>query len=348
MMDTTDTGLLRKATLQEVSLAAGVSTATVSRYLNDRSSVSEKTQVRVQAAIDRLGYVSNALARALASRRSMTMGVMVPSLTSTVAARTLDAFRSRLYSSSYGVLLSSYAADRDGAVEATRRLLEREVDGLLLIGGETHPEMVELVKRQAKPFVVTWMPSGGEGPPFISYDHCAAMELVADHLLSLGHRRFGFVVGNTVRNPRFAERLLAVRARIEASGGILDQEHVAETPTNWIEGRRAVRTLLGAPGPRPTAIIAVNDILAAATVLECQSQGISVPGEISVTGSGNSDLAESLIPSLTTLTTPKTEIGRTAADYLLARVDGKPAEANITIAVGLEVRGSSGPPPAGS
>lgn len=339
----------RKATLQEVSLAAGVSTATVSRFLNDRDSVSDKTQARVQAAIDRLGYVSNGLARALASRRSMTMGVMVPSLSSQVAARTLDAFRARLYTANYGVLLSSYSHERDAAVDATRRLLEREVDGLLVIGGGTHPDMLELVERHGKPFVVTWKPPGPDGPPFICYDHAAASALMARHLLDLGHRRFGFLTGDARYNLRFAERLDAARAPIEAAGAAIAPHHVGvAAQTDWVEGRRAAAAILDAPGPRPTAIIAVNDILAAAGIVECQSRGIRVPEDVSIGGNGDSDLAQSFEPSITTVTVPKEVIGWEAADYLIRSLAGGVPGPSRLLDIGLAVRASTAPPPVAS
>jgi len=331
----------RSVTLEDVARAAHVSTATVSRALSLPHKVSPATLVRVQAAVDRLGYVAHGAARALASRRTLTIGAVIPTLDNAIFANTTHALQKTFDEAGYTLLLACHEFDTATELRVARALVERGVDGLVLVGATHDPALFELLAARRLPYVLTWA-SGTHGVhPCIGFDNRAAGLQVAAHLLALGHKSIAVVSGITAQNERAQERLAGVRDALAARD--LAPVAVIETPYTHAGGREGLREVV-AVSPRPTAVICGNDVLAIGAIAEAAALGIAVPRELSITGFDDMEIASLFAPGVTTVHLPTAELGQEAARQLLARLAGEDVPLGTELPVELVVRGSTAAP----
>jgi len=164
------------------------------------------------------------------------------------------------------------------------------------------------------------------------------------HLIELGHRRFGLISAPTLGNDRARERGAGMRGALAAAGLALDEQSVRYGPIALESGAAAMRALL-ARRPRPTAVVATNDVFAVGAMVACREAGVRIPDDLSITGVDNTDLGATQTPALTSIRTPIVEIGRAAALHLFARLAGAPTERTQTLPFELVRRGSTAPPP---
>ena len=333
----------KTAKLADVAQLALVSTATVSRALTCPDKVKPATAARVRQAVQALGYVAHGAARALASRRTHTIGAVIPTLDNAIFANTAHALQKTLDDAGYTLLLASHEFDAEVEARVTRALIERGVDGLVLLGATHHPSVMRMLDAQQIPYVLTWALDASGRHPCVGFDNRAAAIRVASHLLDLGHREFAMISGITAGNERAAERLEGVRQVLSGRGMALAACRVVEKPYTLSAGREGLREVLQ-EGPRPTAVICGNDVLAIGALAECHAQDIAVPREISVTGFDDLEMSSVVTPGLTTVHFPTAELGTYAAQQLLARIAGKLFEARVELPVELVVRASTAPP----
>lgn len=339
-----DRGPIRKtAKLADVARLAGVSTATVSRALTQPDKVKSATATRIRQAVQALGYVAHGAARALASRRTRTIGAVIPTLDNAIFAHTAHALQKTLDDAGYTLLLASHEFDAEVEARLTRALIERGVDGLVLLGATHHPGVLQMIDLHQIPYVLTWALDAAGRHPCIGFDNRAAGEVIARHLLELGHRELGMISGITAGNERAAERLEGVRQALSARGIALPPGCVVEKPYTLTAGREGLRDILRG-APRPTAVICGNDVLAIGALAECQAQGLAVPREVSVTGFDDLEMAAVVTPALTTVHFPTAELGSLAGQHLLARLAGTPVERRTELPVELVVRASTAAP----
>jgi LacI family transcriptional regulator len=339
-----DRGPIRKtAKLADVARLAGVSTATVSRALTQPGKVKSATAARIRQAVQALGYVAHGAARALASRRTRTIGAVIPTLDNAIFAHTAHALQKTLDDAGYTLLLASHEFDAEVEARLTRALIERGVDGLVLLGATHHPGVLQMIDLHQIPYVLTWALDAAGRHPCIGFDNRAAGEVIARHLLELGHRELGMISGITAGNERAAERLEGVRQALAARGIALAPGRVVEKPYTLTAGREGLREILRG-SPRPTAVVCGNDVLAIGALAECQAQGLAVPREVSVTGFDDLEMAAVVTPALTTVHFPTAELGSLAGQHLLARLAGRPVESRTELPVKLVVRASTAAP----
>lgn len=337
----------RPATLADVARLAKVSTATVSRALTLPQKVRPHTLSRVQTAVLTLGYVAHGAARALASRRTRTIGAVIPTLDNAIFANTTHALQKALDEAGYTLLLASHEFDPAIEARATRALIERGVDAMVLLGTTHDPSVFRMIAAHRVPYVLTWALDPGGHHPCVGFDNRAAAVQVADYLLDIGHREFAMISGLTANNERARERLEGVRAALAARGGELPAARIVEKPFTLAAGREGLREVMrGAPSP--TAAICGNDVLAIGALAECHTQGIAVPQQLSITGFDDMEMAAAVSPGLTTVRFPTAELGVYAANHLLMRLAGKNVELRRELPVELVVRGTTAPPAAGS
>ena len=330
------------AGLKDVAKRAGVSTATVSRVINGTAVVSEEMRRRVELACATLGYIPNGAARALSTRRTRTIGAVVPTIENDGFARTVFALQRSLQQSGRTLLLANSDYDPAIELEAVMRLLSQGIDGLMLIGGEHDKLLRKHLERKHVPVIEAW--TLGDPSASVGFDNARAASVLTDHLLDLGHRRIAVVAGKLEHNDRAAARVLGMRESLRRRGLQLLAEWTTAQPYRVGEGRLAARQLL-CEGERPTAILCGNDQLAFGVLAEARAMGVSVPRDLSVTGFGDSDYAEFLDPPLTTMRVPAEEIGRRAAAFLLSRINGESTEHGSTVEVELVIRATTAPPP---
>jgi LacI family transcriptional regulator len=333
------------ATLADVARLAGVSTATVSRALTLAHKVGPHTLSRVQQAVQSLGYVTHGAARALASRRTRSIGAVIPTLDNAIFANTTHALQKTLDEAGYTLLLASH--EFDAAVEArvTRALIERGIDGLVLLGTTHHPSVFRMIETNHIPYILTWAldPSGVH--PCVGFDNRVAAIQLVDYLLDIGHREFAMISGVTVNNERARERIQGVRQALAARGGKLPAKRIVEKPFTLSAGRDGLREVTKGAA-LPTAVICGNDVLAIGAMAECNARGIAVPQQISITGFDDMEIASLITPGLTTMHFPTTELGVYAARHLLQKLAGESVAPRFELPVELVVRGTTAPPPA--
>lgn len=339
----TNTGR-KAAKLADVARLARVSTATVSRALTLPDKVKPATAARIRQAVQALGYVAHGAARALASRRTRTIGAVIPTLNNAIFANTIHALQKNLDEAGYTLLLASHEFDAEVEARVTRALVERGVDGLVLLGTTHHPSVFSMLDTHQIPYVLTWALDASGRHPCVGFDNHAAAVRMTQHLLDLGHREFAVVSGVTAGNERAAERLEGVSKALAQRGIALAPGRVVEKPYTFAAAREGLREVLRA-GPRPTAVICGNDVLAVGVLAECHAIGLAVPQEVSVTGFDDLEIAAVVTPALTTVHFPTIELGTYAAQHLLARLAGRPFEMRTELPVELVVRGSTAPPP---
>ncbi|QUJ76970.1 LacI family DNA-binding transcriptional regulator [Sulfitobacter albidus] len=326
-------------TLDDVARAANVSTATVSRCLNDKSKVSRETRERVMRAVDALGYTPNFNARAMAARRTHTIGAIIPTMENAIFARGLQAFQETLHAEGYTLLVSSSAYQPDLEAEQIRTLVARGADGLLLIGAERGQQIYDYLTRRAIPTVLAWTSSFDHGFASVGFDNCAAMRSLADQVQAMGHRRIAVISGILAGNDRAEGRLRGIRESLRAHGTDPDSVPVIETGYEIENGADAFETHMKR-APRPTVVMCGNDVLAAGALSRARAMGLRVPEDVSITGFDDIELAGLLYPRLTTVHVPHRQMGRVAAQELLETIAGRKPRAARELAVSITMRES--------
>ena len=333
----------KAARLADVARLAKVSTATVSRALTLPHKVKARTLERVHQAAHTLGYVAHGAARALASRRTHTIAAVVPTLDNAIFANTIHALQRTLDAAGYVLLLASHEFDADVEARVTRALIERGVDGLVLLGTTHHPDIYRMIEAHSLPYVLTWAFDESGDQPCVGFDNRAAAMRVTNYLLDLGHVRFAMISGITRHNERARERLAGVHAALAARGLALTAAHIVEKPYTHTGGREGLREVMAGREP-PTAVICGNDVLAIGAIAECNVRGLTVPGDVSITGFDDMEIAGVMTPALTTVRFPTTDLGVYAAKHLLLRLEGKTVELRCKLPTELVVRESAAVP----
>jgi LacI family transcriptional regulator len=339
----------KPARLLDVARAAGVSLATASRALGDPGLVLPRTQERVRQAAEMLAYVPHGAARALASRRSRTIGAVLPTVDNPIFASATQSLARELAGASYTLLLASDEYDPAMELAATRALIERGVDGLVLVGSDHSPEVFHAIAQAGVPYELLWTLDRGRFHHCIGFDNREASAACARHLLDLGHRRFAVLSGELEHNDRARDRVAGVRDALAARKIPLPAHAVVETPFSLRGGREGLRKLWERLGRDSfTALVCGNDLIALGALIECAACGVQVPGRLSVVGFDDIELASEFTPALTTVHVPSGDIGRIAAQRLLARLEGKRVPRLQAIDASLVLRASTARPAAGA
>ena len=298
----------------------------------------------MEAAIAKLGYVPNGAARALVSKRTKALGAVVPTLNNTIFSDTINAFQNRLDELGYVMLLTSAEYDSERELRRAKTLVERGIDGLMLVGYRHDSALYAFLRERKIPFVNTWAAQSDSPYPAIGYNGKTGGEMVINYLLSLGHRSFGIVMGDPAKNDRMEARMNGIRSALDKAGLQLRPEQIVFSNYSIDAGRHGCAELF-ARGLKPTAIIGGNDILALGIMFECQHRGIAVPDDMSVIGFGDASIAAHAIPPMTTVRTPSAEMGWRAAEYLVAVAEGQEAVLPLPQELLLIPRGTTGPAP---
>jgi LacI family transcriptional regulator len=326
--------------LEQVALRARVSTATVSRVLNNASVVKSSTRARVVKAIEELKYHPNLHARSLAGGKSRTIGVIASNMENPFFFDIYKTIESDAHERGYEVVMANTDYRSEQLVSSIRLMIGRRVAGLAAIVSEMAPELIEELTESRIPVVFYDVGTPRKNIANIRVNYRRGIEKVIDYLHSLGHRRLGFVGHHAILGP-INERMKAVMdavARIPS----LEVRTVADADT--LEGgRQATRSLL-ATGFGPTAIICVNDVTAVGALYELRERGIRVPTDMSVTGFDNVKLSEFCYPALTTVHIPRDRIGHIICDCLLPKSgNAGVTDSEIVIDPEFVVRDSTGP-----
>ena len=332
------------ATIYEVAERAGVSIATVSRVLNGSDRVSEEARARILAAVDELGYVPKVEARTRARKQIGRVGVLTPYFTADSFVDRLRGVAAALVGHAYELVVYDVTTQEQRDRYLSSVALTHQVDGLVVIGLPFGDAVAS--RFLARGLAVVQI--GTRAQPFghrfsrIVTDDAAAGRMAAEHLLSRGHRRLGFV-GASVASDFAADfgtsNLDGFRQRLALAGVPLPDAYVNLAPFGLDQAREQAHRLLALPEP-PTAIYAASDTQAIGVLSAARQRGLGVPGDLAVVGFDDVPLAAYLRPSLSSVAQPAQQLGEAAIRLALDLLAGGAPEP-ITLPARLVIRGSS-------
>ena len=333
----------RPATLRDVAAAARVHPATASRALNPetRILVSEDTARRVTEAAARLGYRPNPVARSLRTRRSHTVGVLIPDLNNPLFPPIVRGLEDKLAAAGYVALLGNTDADAGRERTLFEQMRARHVDGFVLATATLHDQLLADAAAAEVPLVLMNRLAPDYSFPSVSVDNEQGARMAVTHLARLGHTRIAHVAGPQEASTGIS-RLRGFRDGMATHGLAVDEDLIAYATRYTVEeGARCFGELLARPGDF-TAVAAANDMLAVGCYSALDERSLQCPEDISVIGFNDMPFIDRLRPPLTTVRFPHYQLGTEAAQLLLERISGKEGPVKILyLAPELVVRGST-------
>lgn len=304
-----------RPTMDDVAALAGVSQMTVSRVMRDAGPISRDVQERVTAAAIELGYVHNRLAGGLRAEHTPLVAVVVPTLGNRVFAEVLSGINEVLTEGGFQPVfgISEYSLEREESM--VRDLLSWRPGGILLPGLE-HTDATRAAIAAADIKVVEIMDI--DGTPIsvaVGLSQTKAGKVTAQHMLDKGYRRFAYIGAQAGRDVRATKRLQGFAQTLREAGATLVSEDIIDAPSSMPEGRKMTAEVLARANP-VEAIYYSNDDLAAGGIMHCLAEGLSMPGDVALAGFNGLGFLDALPVQLTTVQTPRFEIGRLAGQLL--------------------------------
>jgi LacI family transcriptional regulator len=330
------------ASIRDVARRAGVSLGTVSNVLNRPDQVGAGSRERVLAAIAELGFVRNESARQLRAGTSRTIGLVVLDIANPFFTDLARGVTDVADEAGLAVILCN-SDDRPDKESAYLDLLtEQRVQGVLITPTAELAPHLEAMRRRGTPVVLVDRRAPGPGQCSVAVDDVRGGRLAAEHLVERGHRRIAFV-GGASGLPQIQERFAGVEAAVREQWGDTESLTVlAPELLTVAAGREAAAQLVAMPaGVRPTAVVCANDLLAMGVLQELTRRGVRVPDECAVVGYDDVDAAAAAAVPLTSVRRPRQEMGRRAAQLLLAEAAGEHVHEQIVHEPELVVRESS-------
>ena len=325
-----------RPTVTDVAKEAGVSAMTVSRVVLKPDRVSAKTRERVRQAMADLGYTPNRLAYSLRSSTTSIVAAIVPTISGSIIADTVQGIADGLRTAGYQLLLGSSAYDPTDEAALLDAMASWRPAGMILAPAAGVGPKVRALGATGMPVVEIWEISGAPVDMAVGFSNFDAAYAMTRHLHGQGYRRIAFVRSSRAPDHGVLNRVKGYAAAVEdlglAEGLSFALDHA---PFSVSDGTKIFRWLL-ATHPDVDAIFFVNDILAIGALFEAHRMGVDVPGSIAIAGFGDYDSADSTVPRLTTVRVPRHEIGFRASQLLVRRLAGEPIESTV-VDVGFEI-----------
>lgn len=340
----------RHPTVVDIAKQAGVAPMTVSRVINGSGYVSAKLREQVQRVIDKLEYHPNALARGLKSQRTHVIGILAPDVQNPFSAELAGSIQDVMLEGGYTAFLSTTEQSSKRELAALSAFFDHRVAGIIVSTLETGAgnEALERFTRRGLPIVLVGRQSGPPNIDRVTADHWKGAYDAAEHLISLGHKRIGYIGGSPQTAGRL-RRFLGFFEALRAHGLELPEELIAgpefETGPGYskqADGYAAMERFLHLPR-RPTAVFARNDFTAMGAMSAARDQGVAIPQEIAIAGFDNVPQSAFTTPPLTTVAQSTAEQGRAAAKMLLDRIENRVngVGRELCLECQLIIRGSS-------
>lgn len=310
------------STIRDVARIAGVSTATVSRVINSPEKVGIKTRERVSRAMDVCRYKYNALARGFATRRSHTLGLIVPTITNPIFAESTRGVQDFANEQGYQVILGNSDYQYEKEAKMVEVLRERQVEGLIITTTNLKGETLKSLLDDRFPFVLLYS-TVRRGPiSAVGVDNFLGGYRATEHLIHFHHRRIAMLAGAFNCSDRSFHRWHGYKRCLKDNHIPYDPDLVIKTEYSLARGREGVKSLLSLKNP-PTAIFCSNDFLALGAMEGARKAGISLPQDLSIVGFDDMQIASSVTPALTTIRQPAYEMGELGAKILLHHIGNK-------------------------
>jgi LacI family transcriptional regulator len=331
----------KKADIISVAKAAKVSASTVSRYFNHPELLKTSTRRRIDSAVRKQGYIRNRAAQTIHGIRSGTIGVLVPTIDHAIFAEVVQAFSDAVAEHGFTILLASHGYNPKQEYAVLRKFLEHRVDGVVLTGLEHDEAVFQLIESQGIPAVLIWNHSDSARLPCIGADNRRAGQLIAEHILDLGHRDIACMFPPMVGNDRAQDRRMGVMDTLAKAGAQVRAEWQLETIYSISASKRDTIKILSNE-MRPSAIICGNDILATGALYGAQACVLGVPQDVSIVGIGDFKGSSEIEPALSTVRLPAVRIGQEAGRALAHAITQKESSiANLHCLPELVPRASS-------
>ncbi|MDZ5783398.1 catabolite control protein A [Marinococcus luteus] len=328
-------------TIYDVAREAGVSMATVSRVVNGNPNVKPATRKKVLDAIEGLGYRPNAVARGLASKKTTTVGVIIPDISSIFFAELARGIEDIAMMYKYNIILSNSDQNKDREINLINTLLEKQVDGIVFMGGEITEEHVEQFKHSPVPIVLAATVDENKEVPSVNIDYADAAFDAVEELIEGGHQRIGMVSGSLEDPVNGYKKFSGYKEALNKNNITFEEELVTVGDYSYDSGLRAAQSLMKLENP-PTAIFASTDEMALGVIHGLQDDGFSVPEQVNVIGFDNTRLATMVRPTLTTVVQPMYDIGAVSMRLLTKFMNKEEVdESTVVLPHRLEYRQST-------
>lgn len=331
------------ATMKQVAEKARVSTTTVSHVINNTRVVSEDARERVLSVINELRYIPSAVARSLKNDKTHTLGMMIPNNSNPYFAEIIQGIEDESFKLGYNIILCNSYDDPKKQAAYTRVLIEKRIDGLILVSSGSDDELNQLLNDEGIPKVLVDREVPGVPADFIEADHEQGGYLATEYLIKLGHRDIACVAGpdNLLLS---SDRVHGYRRALQEAGIPFRPEFLTYSDFTSEGGFQAMQHLLALP-QRPSAIFLSNDLMAIGGLCAAQQAGVRIPEELSIMGYDDIALASFSTPRLTTIAQPKYDIGVLTAQVIVARIrHSEQAWRREMLQTKLVVRQSTAPP----
>jgi LacI family transcriptional regulator len=329
----------RRITMADVAREAGVSLMTVSRALNDKDGISQETRLRIHEVIDRLGYRPSSIARGLVTKRTGTIGLVVPDNSNPYFSEVARGVEHATYAEDYNVFLCNTEEDVEREKAVLLSLTEKLVDGIIICSSRLdQDDLRDSLRYFSAQVLVNRVLEDSSAAGLLS-DDANGVRAAVRHLISRGHRAIGMLAG--------PERSFSGQVRLGGFLGALSDAGIVCDP-DWVQNcapmvdtsQEAAVDLL-TRHPQLTALVCFNDLVAVGAMKACASLGRSVPEDVAIVGFDDIPLAELVTPPLTTIHVPRYELGQLAGKTVLAQIRGEKSRNERVLPVEFIVRGSA-------
>jgi len=310
------------STIKDVAKLAGVSTATVSRVINSPEKVKPRTKESVSRAMEICRYKYNALAKGFATKRSHTIGLIVPTITNPIFSGSTRGVQDFANEKGYHVVLgnSDYQYEKESTLIDVFR--ERQVDGLIITSTDLEGSALQNLLKDEFPFVLLHS-SVKKGPmSCVGIDNFTGGYLATEHLVHLNHSRIGMLAGEFHFSDRSFDRWNGYKKCLKDHQILYDADLLVQTGYGLEEGKEGFKRLFS-KGNRPTAVFCSNDILAIGAIEGARQIGLRVPNDVSIIGFDNMQISSFVSPTLSTISQPTYEMGRMGAEVVINRLEKK-------------------------
>jgi len=317
-------------TIKDVARHANVSIATVSRIINNQTGYSEKTKQKVLNAIKELGYQPNAVARGLINKRTHTIGVLFPKLSSTLVTDLLSGIEKATHEAGSSVIVCHTESNGEKTMKYLQLLNEKRIDGIIFTSAPLLEEYYEYMKKMDVPIVLLSTESYAFPVPYVKVNDRHAAYTATQFLIQKGHKNIGMLCGNIDDAISGKPRFDGFKSALEDHNLPFDNKNIIfNRGFTFYDGAESLKTLVK-QAPDLTAVFAASDEMAIGAMSAAYELGIKVPDDLSIIGYDNLSIADMSIPPLTTVAQPLTDMGEMAAKMLFELLDSdKTVESRI-------------------
>ncbi|TWT12475.1 catabolite control protein A [Planomicrobium sp. CPCC 101079] len=315
-------------TIYDVAREANVSMATVSRVVNGNQNVKPATRKKVLKVIEELGYRPNAVARGLASKKTTTVGVIIPDISNSMYAELARGIEDIATMYRYNIILSNSDQNQNKELQLLETMLGKQVDGIVFMSGDITPELLHEMGRSSSPIVLAGSIDESATIASVNIDYYGAAYEAVKKLIDNGHKKIAFISGPMTSKVNKDYKLKAYRQALLDAGIEFEEQLVVECDNSYEEGLEAVETLKPLD---PTAYFVSNDEMSVGVIHGVEEIGKRIPEEVEIVSYENSKLARMARPMLTSIAFPLYDIGAVSMRLLTKYMNKEEIEENQVI-----------------